>query len=154
MEPLPVHCSLGNVMLEYEDELEFDDELNEVETLLEDPGHSHSGTTLRKIGRSIAHATGVSNMLTNTNTRLWYAPKDPSCDRTFSNSYILELLNVSSEGVDENQPFLKIITSIITCKQYIHSFKICVIQVIQVPQMCFIYHCFGDNEHPLTLQLK
>lgn len=48
---------------------EVNDELYVREALLES-GHFHSGTTFRNIGRSMAQATGVSNMLTNTKTRL------------------------------------------------------------------------------------
>lgn len=48
---------------------EVNDELYVREALLESE-HFHSGTTFRNIGRSMAQATGVSNMLTNTKTRL------------------------------------------------------------------------------------
>ena len=40
-------------------------------------GQYQFGFALRRIGVSMAHASGVSNMLTSRKARLWYGPKEP-----------------------------------------------------------------------------
>lgn len=88
--PLSEHSFMDKEIFVVDNEIfVVSDELYVREALL-NSGHFHSGTTFRNIGRSIAQATGVSNMLTRTKTRLWYGPKDPSCRRTSSNSNILD----------------------------------------------------------------